>query len=94
MDCKTTGGLSPRELAFFALSAAFPKGRRPWENSFCHPQLISFFGWGCYVPGNPILDLPFDDEWVAGKTRAKEFDVPVQCVSKGEEYRSNLLVVL
>jgi len=78
----------PANFAFFALSAAFSKGRRP------HPQLIPFFGWGCYVPGNPILDLPFDDEWVVGKTCAKEFDVPVQCVPKGEEYRSNLLIVL
>jgi hypothetical protein len=73
-------GLSLGDLAFFALSAAFS-------------NLIPFFGWGCYVPGNPILDLPFDDEWVVGKTCAKEFDVPVQCVPKGEEYRSNLLVV-
>jgi len=40
------------------------------------------------------LDAPLDDEWVVGKTCAKAFDVLVQCVPKGDEYRSDLFVVL
>ena len=40
------------------------------------------------------MDAPLDDEWVVGKTCAKAFDVLVQCVPKGDEYRSDLLLVL
>ena len=43
---------------------------------------------------NPISDAPFHQDWIAGKTRAKAFDVLVQCLPQFDEHRSEFLVLL
>lgn len=50
---------------------------------------------GCYAGRRiSISDAPFNNDWIVGKTRAKAFDVLVQCLPQFDQHRSEFLVLL
>jgi hypothetical protein len=50
---------------------------------------------GCYDGRrNPISDSPFNNDWIGGKSRAKTFNVLVQCFPQFDQHRSEFLVLL
>jgi hypothetical protein len=43
---------------------------------------------------NPISDAPFNNDWIGSKSRAKTFNVLVQCFPQFSHHRSEFLVLL